>query len=112
MSWSWSHTNEAYGAAYDNLHAMPVETLREVYAEWLAWDGDTFAPQIDVDKFDRELTLVQCDDAETLANVIWDKMSSEETGRTCDNGGFNAWTCPFGCGCHTVSFDDEGNATE
>lgn len=40
MAWSWSHTDEAYAAAESNLRAMPVETLREIWAEWLATDTD------------------------------------------------------------------------
>ncbi len=35
------------------------------------------------------------------ADAIW-QYASEDL-RTCDNGGYNAWMCPWGC--HTVSFD-------
>jgi len=36
-----------------------------------------------------------------LADFIWEQASEYAT---CDNGGFNAWMCPSGCGCHCVSF--------
>jgi hypothetical protein len=36
-----------------------------------------------------------------LVDMIW---AFAEQQRTCDNGGFNAWMCPYGC--HTVPFSD------
>ena len=36
MAWSWSHSPEAYSAAYDNLHNQPHDWLAECLAEWQA----------------------------------------------------------------------------
>lgn len=38
---------------------------------------------------------------DAIVDDIWERASNLAT---CDNGGFNAWMCPFGCDCHTVSF--------
>jgi len=102
MAWSWSHSPEAYRDAELNLRALPVETLREIRAEWMARDDsdyDGFSPAMFADAM-RTLS----DDAEALADAIWDLASDQQT---CDNGGFNAWMCPFGCGPHCVAFDRE-----
>lgn len=113
MAWNWSHTEEAYANAERNLHALPIETLREIEAEWCAhspscYDDATPSPS-DADdegfsparyalahRFNANM------DAETLAERIWHNASEAAV---CDNGGFNAWACPYGCGPHTVSFD-------
>ena len=113
MAWEWSHTNEAYRDARSNLDDLPRDTVAVIWAEWRAWDGNTFHAGLDLKKYKRELRrawslLYRMDHRiDDMREYIWDKAASEETGRTCDNGGFNAWLCPFGCGCHTVPFDRE-----
>ena len=107
MAWEWSHTTEAYSNALNNLHDLPRETLLEIAAEWRAWDGDSFAPDLDLEHYDR---LMKCQaltglPTDVLADDIWDKASEL---RTCDNGGFNAHMCPFGCDVHKVAFDRDG----
>ena len=106
MAWSWSHTSEAYRDAEANLISLPQSYLVEILAEWKAWDGDTFAPNIDVDKFDAIIESGEYSDVDPdiLARAIWDKASDHKTGRTCTNGGHDAWMCPFGCTKHMVSF--------
>lgn len=53
MAWSWSHSAEGLDNARRNLHAMPVEDLRVMFAEFRAaqlkrpehgsrWDGNHF----------------------------------------------------------------------
>ena len=111
MPWEWSHTPEAYADAQANLEAMPKEELEVIYAEWIAYapeghfsengfSGDDFDADAYADAHLEAKSLAASD----LADTIWQLASDQAT---CDNGGFNAWVCPFGCGCHKVPFDRE-----
>lgn len=93
MAWEWSHSSEAYGAAYNNLHALPHATLAEIFAEWNCRN---------MKRWDKNLKFALTLPADVLADAIWEKASEQ---RTCENGGHDAWMCP--CGCHTVSFSGE-----
>lgn len=79
--------------------------MRVIYAEWQAYrqaDGE------DGEEFNEntyEHAYAAYDDEDTWksdAENIWGWI---EDLRTCTNGGFRAWVCPYGC--HTVSFDRE-----
>jgi len=101
MTWSWSHTDEAYSNAYANVQALDSLTLQAVYAEWRATKFDESGrAELDSGQYDEWLQAARSIPDDMLANEIW-QMASERA--TCDNGGFNAWICPEGC--HTVSFD-------
>jgi len=41
---------------------------------------------------------------DVLADYIYERA---ETQSLAENGGHNAYCCPYGCGCHTVSLDLE-----
>ena len=105
MAWSWSHTDEAYADAEANLRALPKEELEIIFAEWRAAQGkggiihnhNHFHQR----KYDRALKHAKTLPDDVLADFIWEQASEFAT---CDNGGFNAWMCPSGCGCHCVSF--------
>lgn len=100
MAWSWSHTNEAYANAYNNLHNQPREWLNVCIAEWNA-EKQLHAGKLA--RYPKSLAWAESLPADDIAaDFIWEKM---EVQATCDNGGFNAWACPFGC--HTVTFDCE-----
>lgn len=116
MTWQWSHSPEAYENAYQNLLELPREQLEIIYAEWMAsYKGDeeevilqgTDAgffnsnqfTQFDSDKHDIALKVAKTVDHETLVSLIWGYATQLEE---CDNGGFNAYVCPFHC--HSVSF--------
>lgn len=106
MAWSWSHTHEAYVNAENNLKALEREKLVVIFAEWRASQNRKGEYTDDFDKRRYERALRWASDPnnisdEALAEFIWERASELAT---CDNGGFNAWMCPFGCGCHTVSF--------
>lgn len=112
MAWSWSHTNEAYDNAYNNLCRLSVDELRVIYAEWKAYFAGKETDPDDDEPFDNDAcnaALEECKDFpdDVLADQIWGWASE---GATCDNGGFKAWVCPYGC--HTVSFDSEENDEE
>ena len=107
MAWSWSHSPEAYQNAQDNLDDQPLDWLRECLAEICASETDDFGASysFDVATFDKRLAQIKADTCmaqDVLVDMIWRFAESQ---RTSDNGGFNAWCCPFGC--HTVSFDKE-----
>ena len=106
MAWSWSHTQQAYAAAHENLSSFDKPTLEIIFAEWRAAQGkhgviDQVSPQFCQRKYDRALKHAETLAHDILVEFIWEKASEQAT---CENGGFEAWMCPFGCGCHSVSF--------
>ena len=96
MSWEWSHTEDAYDNARANLEELPRNELMTILEEWLVHLslGTLEYGSVKDDEFNT---------VENIADAIWRFCSSWDHGRTCDNGGFNAWMCPHGC--HTVPFD-------
>ena len=104
MAWEWSHAPEAYDDARTNLENQDHEFLAVCLAEWQGSRRNGFDWNLS-NRYDKSLAWAQAQTNETLAELIWDRMSSEDGGRTCDNGGFDAWACPYGC--HTVSFTCE-----
>lgn len=115
MAWEWSHTPEAYQDAERNLRDLETLELRVIYCEWQAYEPDGYYGDDGYhgDDFDQEAYDEAMDEAlkmshDDLADYIWRKASDQAT---CDNGGFNAWTCPYGCGCHTVPFDRQAVAS-
>ena len=111
MAWEWSHTQEAYDNALNNLDNFETDELLTIASEWAAWDGED---GFDEGKYykalkdlrNRRSRLVKRNMThgfrEGLIDDIWNHMSEF---RTSDNGGYNAWACPYGC--HTVSFDSD-----
>lgn len=108
MAWEWSSTLEGDGVLA-NLENLPKEKLEVLFSEWRAAQGkggvvDDFNPQFSKKKYDRALAYAKELSHDTLVEFIWEKMSAWAR---CDNGGFDAHCCPFGCGCHKVSFNVE-----
>lgn len=105
MAWSWSHTREAYINAENNLRNLPKNIIDIIWAEWQAASGDiSRASQFSENKYNKAIKKAATMQKVYLADQIWENSSILAT---CDNGGYNAWVCPFGC--HTVSFDNEVN---
>lgn len=110
MAWSWSHTNEAYAYARTELLDLSRETLLEILAEWRMHDKHPENDAAWPDQWPKALAFVnQLHGEEShadLAEQVWDRANEQ---RTCDNGGWNAWMCPYGCWPHCVDFgpDDE-----
>jgi hypothetical protein len=77
MAWAWSHTDEAYGYAQEQLHKLPRETLLEIAGEWCI--------ALNVPHKQRLALLDRSNEA--LADWIWEQASSWEHGRNCSNGG-------------------------
>lgn len=105
MAWEWSHTPEAYFAAYENVQNETREFLEVAFAEWHGNGGQYGSGNLsrfDISAHDKALERAKSLPADILADFIWQHA---ETQKTCDNGGFNAWVCPYGC--HTVSFSCE-----
>tara|TARA_Y100000034_G_C6704283_1_gene310771 strand:+ start:209 stop:520 length:312 start_codon:yes stop_codon:yes gene_type:complete len=103
MAWEWSHTAEAYADAETHLQALPRETLNIIFAEWQANDSDGFNSA----KHDTALKEAATLSREHLTEYIWQQASEQAT---CTNGGWEAWLCPFGCGCHLVPFNIENRS--
>lgn len=109
MAWSWSHTAEAYADAYANTQALARETLVEILAEWHARDESTPDGFNEV-AFEQERARLMdgLPTADVLADAVWELAEEQQI---CDSGGYNAWLCPYGCGCHTVPFDRTATGT-
>ena len=110
MSWEWSHSPEAYANAQENLGKMSANTLAVILSEWEARDSGQNciggSLSLDIVKYRERLRYHRAQlrsglVKDALANSIWEHARKL---RTCTNGGHMAWMCPFGCGCHMVSF--------
>ncbi len=101
--WSWSHTNEAYATAEQNLQALEHDTLAEIWAEWLSDSGPEATNRFNQETYplNHESALGLPDDV--LAEAIWERAVEQAE---CSNGGYRAYMCPFQCGPHGVSFGD------
>ena len=107
MAWEWSHTNEAYADAKRRLEQLDEETLAEIWAEWLSHgsreDSVDFGGGFDSEAYPGHLAAAKELPGDVLAEAIWDKAAEY---RTCSNGGWEAYMCPFHCGPHSVSFGE------
>ena len=106
MTWGWSHTAEAYANAQRQVESKDRRWLVEVWAEIQAAvpaAEDWQEPEYSDSRFERAKNDAEEISNEGLASAIWEWASED---RTCDNGGFNAHCCPWGC--HTVPFDAIG----
>ena len=129
MAWSWSHSAEAYEYAYKRLHKLAKARLHEIWAEWKTYQkaqADKLAEEqkeaeeedwpipeylaVPSHDFDQDYYKEQLKEAraiskrvgsEALADEIWEWASEFAT---CTNGGWEAWMCPYGCGCHLIPF--------
>lgn len=113
MAWEWSHAQEAYSNARQNVQKRDRRWLEAVYAEWKTWDVRD--DEDDTEAFDQEAYEAASREArvlpdDTLADYVWERMEQQAI---CTNGGFMAHACPYGCCCHMVSFDlEDGDETE
>lgn len=121
MAWEWSHTVEAYQNARNNLAQLDRGTLEIIYAEWRANQTRHSAgvPQCIIDgngvfderRYSRALnsTHLKTMPLDILIETIWEWV---EQYRTCSNGGWECYLCPYGCGPHCVSFDSSNDLEE
>lgn len=104
MAWSWSHTNEGIAAVQENLENLPREDREIMFAEWRAAQvrGTTeLSHHFDNRRYERALKFVKTLPDDSLNEFLWEKTQEFAT---CSNGGWDAYCCPFGCGCHQVPF--------
>jgi hypothetical protein len=109
MAWSWSHAAEAYDDAHANLREETLHFLQVAYAEILSHHPEH--PLAESEGFVEAYYKTNLEAAkrltrEELIDAIW---SFAEEDQTCDNGGWNAWVCPYGC--HTVPFSRSTSIT-
>ena len=74
MAWSWSHTQQAYADAEENLRNLPKETLEIIFAEWRAAQGkhgviDPVSPDFNERKYERALKHAKTLAHDTLADI-------------------------------------------
>jgi len=68
--------------------------------------ADVWRDPHDMLAYDAALERARALSTDAMESDIWDRASGEPYGRTCDNGGYNAWLCPSGC--HKVPFSRWG----
>jgi hypothetical protein len=116
MPWSLSHTADGIDNASDQIRAIDSETLRTIYAEWMAfeaqrddpeWSGDDAPDHFDQNAHERARAHADALPHDTLVDVV--EAYALDHG-TCDSGGFHLWICPYGC--HKVGFDPIDPTTE
>jgi hypothetical protein len=103
MAWSWSHTQEAYDNVRDNLCSLPEAALHVIFAEWAASVNTTeesYRAEFDADLYAEGLAEARETPIDMVQAEVWEKVKALAV---CDNGGFEAWVCPYGC--HTLPFD-------
>lgn len=104
MTWSWSHTQEAYQYCYEQVQKKPREWLEVVFAEWEAHTDPEDCVSFDEERYEEALKRAKDLPEDVLADYIWERMSEQAD---CTNGGWEAHACPYGCGPHLVPFSDE-----
>lgn len=112
MVWEWSHTEQAYDNVQENIKRQSREWKEIVFAEWRAAQrpkSDAFDERFNERKYERALKWVKTPGNmtdEALDEFIWERANAQ---RNCDNGGYNAHCCPYGCGPHCVEFGRLGD---
>jgi hypothetical protein len=120
MVWAWSHSVEGCEAVRGRIFAIAecaqggdresMEWLGVVFAEWCGvipggnWSHD-YSDRGYLRGLRRAYSLGRRLGWAEVAQEIWDKCESQAL---CENGGHHAWACPFGCGCHLLSFNPVG----
>ena len=116
MAWEWSHTEDTYGYAEEQLGKLSLETLREIAEEWKTKLNDMAEEAFEYDRqFDEDDAEIKpfvapntIDVSNTgereLVTFIWSNASDYEHVRACSNGGHEIYLCPDGC--HTVDLGD------
>lgn len=105
MAWEWSHSYEAYDNVRENIHnkvEKDREEMEEVWGEWYAYFLERYMEVPFLDSIEAGRKTAEGLSNYDLAETIW-KLSEAQS--ICENGGFEAWICPYGCGCHMVPFD-------
>jgi hypothetical protein len=102
MAWEWSYTNAGLENILENLHDKPQTWLAECLAEWQATRTKEYQAKFRVNRWEKCLAWCLTLPQDTLADAIYDRAYEQST---CENGGHDAWVCPYGC--HTVSLDRE-----
>lgn len=105
MAWEWSHTDDAYRDAARQVERLPRRELLVILREWAHYDREargrirqrSGAKRPAGFRLPNGLARLP---RPTLAELV--RQRAEEH-RTCTNGGWEAYACPYGC--HTVPFE-------
>jgi hypothetical protein len=91
----------AQGLGRDSNGSENKNARQGMTTEWMAHDNGRFSER----SYRQNLDMMQNPhfahvySADILSELIWELAEGQ---RTCTNGGWEAWVCPFGC--HTVPF--------
>ena len=113
MAWVWSHSNEAYKSLQRQLErkvdkadsgdGYEIAWLKDVFREWSDENGCGY-------KLDDIFEAAELNGWRHVGDQIWQYAEEQAT---CETGGYRAWLCPHGCGCHLLPFEDpEANETQ
>lgn len=108
MAWEWGFSVEGIEAIRENIRNQDREWLETVFAEWETIpknQNDGFSTQdFNEKKYSKALQKAKKLPDDVLADYIYERA---ETQSLAENGGHNAYCCPYGCTCHTVSLNLE-----
>lgn len=82
MTWEWSHTEDAYAYAQEQLDKLERDRLLDIVECW----NDYFAGEAD-DAVELALDNPRDLTNDTLREWIWEQASHWEHGRNCSSGG-------------------------
>lgn len=105
--WQWNHTAEAESYAWTQLSRLDRGLLIEIAAEWRMHEkgrpDDMWAGE-----WPKALNFMRRKFAGrgrlAITEYIW-ALALEQS--TCENGGWDAHMCPYGCMPHSVPFGPE-----
>jgi len=111
MTWEWSHTATGERNVEQNIRRIKDETLAIIYAEWSASSRSSNGYSFNPKQYDRALGTARMFINKGMKDLIQDTVIEHVFNlRECSNGGHDAYVCPYGC--HTVSFNLEGDEDE
>lgn len=103
--WEFSHSPEAYDILRENIDKQNREWLETTWAEIQARSSrEEHVGGFNEQQFGESLAQAKKFADDVLSNAIFDFAMEQ---RLCDNGGHNAYCCPFFCHKAPMSTEDE-----
>lgn len=105
--WSWSYSNEGIDLIMKGIENEPLHDLEVAYAEFEAYrlkDRPNVKHEFNSAAYRRALKQARLI-AETGEDILVSAIQSRaQEFSGSDNGGWNAYYCPYGC--HTINLND------
>lgn len=111
MSWEFSHTTEAYDNLRANLQTLPLDELRELFAQWVGFEAGVAIASISDPEFN--LIADPCNnprnfDCDDLYNWVMDDYNDTYTDKSIllDHGYQFTYAVIAGLGCSDHGAND------